>query len=477
MGRRPALACLALFVVLVVAGLWFHEPWADEAQAWMLARELGWFELQWRYLRYEGSPGLWHTLLWLPAQLGLPYEASIRAIAGISAIAGVAAFLRHAPLPWWLGAPVCFSYFVAYQYAVISRSYCLLVLCLVFVCVTLRDWHGRPLRFCLALVVLSHVSIHGTILALGFGAQALLDAWDRRHHRTDWAPRAMLVAVALFCLNLAVLLAQLWPPPDLVHYLPLREGAVGLVGYVMFYGGRAFFGHFGPPVAVGLTFALVVCAYVWAVRRRVIAGAVATIGLLALGGAKYAAPWHEGALVLAWIFTVWLAWERPRPASPVVPWPVSGATVALLLLHVGYAAATYIADIRGPYAAARQVADHLGRTVKPGETVWGYDFLVIAVQPYFERAIFPNVARIVDGKAIWLWSSRNRAVYRIRTAELCAGRPEWVLTIAETINPTKPNMLAIDACGYVLESEFAGTVVIQGQAYNTVSYLLFRRMD
>ena len=56
-----------LILVLVYAGLTLytllhHEPWRDEAQAWLLARDLGPVELL-HQLPMEGTPGLWHFLL------------------------------------------------------------------------------------------------------------------------------------------------------------------------------------------------------------------------------------------------------------------------------------------------------------------------------------------------------------------------------------------------------------------------------
>src|SRR5215469_7226872 len=51
----------------------FHEPWADEAQAWQLARSVPLTELFRHSLRYEGTPGLWHFLLAILAKLHVSY--------------------------------------------------------------------------------------------------------------------------------------------------------------------------------------------------------------------------------------------------------------------------------------------------------------------------------------------------------------------------------------------------------------------
>ena len=46
----------ALYAILLAAVVSEHEPWMDEAQAWLLAKDSSLTELFVKYLRYEGSP-------------------------------------------------------------------------------------------------------------------------------------------------------------------------------------------------------------------------------------------------------------------------------------------------------------------------------------------------------------------------------------------------------------------------------------
>ena len=54
---------LAGYAVLVASAIAHHEPWADEAQAWQLARYLSLHDLFVTYLHYEVHPILWYVLL------------------------------------------------------------------------------------------------------------------------------------------------------------------------------------------------------------------------------------------------------------------------------------------------------------------------------------------------------------------------------------------------------------------------------
>src|SRR5579872_4891876 len=72
-SRLPLYAAILACAAVLFAGVAYHEAWADEAQSWLLGRDASLFDLWTRLLHYEGSPGLWQTLLHLLVRAGLPY--------------------------------------------------------------------------------------------------------------------------------------------------------------------------------------------------------------------------------------------------------------------------------------------------------------------------------------------------------------------------------------------------------------------
>ena len=70
----PEWITLFFYTAIVVFAIPYHEPWADEAQAWQLARTLSLHDLLFKYVRYEGSPGLWHFLLWILIRVHVSYS-------------------------------------------------------------------------------------------------------------------------------------------------------------------------------------------------------------------------------------------------------------------------------------------------------------------------------------------------------------------------------------------------------------------
>ena len=69
------LPVFAVYLSIVGVTVGHHEPWLDEAQGWLIARDATWSDLLRTIPRYEGSPILWHLLLRLPARCGLPYAS------------------------------------------------------------------------------------------------------------------------------------------------------------------------------------------------------------------------------------------------------------------------------------------------------------------------------------------------------------------------------------------------------------------
>ena len=76
--KGRSLECIALVFYCVGHMLMFlvHEPWFDEALAWLIARDSSIYEILFVTPHYEGHPSLWHLILVPFAKLGAPYELS-----------------------------------------------------------------------------------------------------------------------------------------------------------------------------------------------------------------------------------------------------------------------------------------------------------------------------------------------------------------------------------------------------------------
>ena len=98
MKKLNTILVFILFVTLALVIGVNHEPWADEAQSWIIARDASCGEIIWDISRYEGTFPLWFLTIKLFISLGLQYEYFFIIPIIISSI-GLLVFLKSVDCP------------------------------------------------------------------------------------------------------------------------------------------------------------------------------------------------------------------------------------------------------------------------------------------------------------------------------------------------------------------------------------------
>ena len=154
-----------LFVLLVSAVSFFHEPWYDEAQAWQIARCASVKDILFDVPHYEGHPPLWHLLLVPFAKSGMPYNFSLSLVNIIFISAAVWVLIFRTKLPDMMKVTLPFTYFIFYQYGVVSRPYSLMALAVLLCAAFYGSKEEKPLRMVLSLMLLCASSAYGIVYA------------------------------------------------------------------------------------------------------------------------------------------------------------------------------------------------------------------------------------------------------------------------------------------------------------------------
>lgn len=175
-----------------------HEPWRDESQAWLIARDASLSDLFGHVLSEEGHPALWYLLLMPFAKLGAPYQSMTVISLTVMVVAVVVLFIADIPL--WVKVVVPFTPLCIYYLPVMSRSYCLVALCRVLVISLYPARRQRPWRF--AITIALAFQIH--VWMFGFaGTLFLLFAIDlHRFKRSLWPLLAPLASMVLTVMEL-----------------------------------------------------------------------------------------------------------------------------------------------------------------------------------------------------------------------------------------------------------------------------------
>jgi hypothetical protein len=453
---------LAAYSLVVALGIAWHEPWADETQAYLMARDNGWWRLMFHEIRYEGSPGLWHSFLWVLTRLHLGI-AGMHWISGIVAAAGIYVLLRYSPFPLILRALLPLGFWLAYQDSVIARSYVLYAVMAFAVAAILRRGSQQQLtrKSLIAVAVLlgliANISLHGFVVSFGFAIVAGILA---RRQSQRGLPVRIALPLGILCFFWLFAVATAAPPADVDfpagRHLQMvtfkvwarfgdrqakqelidlqthdytRPGELPMHQIHPFQPskGEAFWrkiarvlGLFTFPITNFGIFGLLVCglviaqAIVWhrprgQTRDPIQIGWIGLIPwliMILVFSRMYLAPRHAGMLWETLVACLWLTWPATqRNRNRNVLW-LRRATLAALVLaclnQLQWTGHALWSDMHQPYAGDQAMASWL-KTLGPGKRVAGFGYHSIGVTGWFHHPLYFN-----QPTTWWTWSQKPR---------------------------------------------------------------------
>jgi hypothetical protein len=459
-----------------------HEPWFDEAQAWLIARDNGFWALFTHGVRYEGTPALWHAVLWIVQRAGLPYGGLWLVSFGLCA-AGAGVILYKSPFPLWLRVGLIFSYFLAYQYAVVARSYALDVLFIPILALVFQEREQRPLIYGGLLGLTANTNAHSFVFA---AALALEWAWTCRRRVLAFEVRAYL-AIALYALFGAAAALQAWPPADINFLIP-KPGdnpllhALTLVTEAVIDRGDVW--SMSPPGwparVVGGALTLLVLAPMAAlwIKARTVGLAILTLGgLVGFSALKYGNFWHAGIIFLAIVFCLWISWGRRDALGAWMKRGLGWALAALVLVQGWDALAAGGRDMVSVYSPARSMAQVL--SAAPQKTVGVAGFKAFALQPYLPQNAFANYNERRPAPAYYLWRQGTTPIPGLSEdswGDLArANYDELLLSTFNVMGWNGPARYIIDArkAGYCPSRLFIGAMIWKTYAAESDDMMLF----
>lgn len=218
----PNLVVFLWFALLAAVCFYFHEPWRDETQSWLMARDMNLSEL-FRNAAFEGHPIGWHVVIKPLTLMGWPF-LSLRIFNTILVLGAAAVLLWKSPFRVWQKAILVTSPpFI--MCCVYSRSYTLVLLGLMLQAWFHRDRMERPLRYALSLGMLANTLVLCLPYAAVMGAWWLWEAWTTRRSWRVMASIALLLSLGL----LAVV--QVIPAPGKAEVMLLERWMQALVEF------------------------------------------------------------------------------------------------------------------------------------------------------------------------------------------------------------------------------------------------------
>ena len=424
-----------VYTALVGWAVAHHIPWADEAQAWLIARDASLREIFTTDLHYEGSPGLWHFFLWILCRMHVSYTA-MHWISAVIPVIGIFVFLRFSPFPAILRITLPFSFYLLYQYAAIARSYVAVPL-LIFVIAIL---FSRPARNLVSLAVvlglLANLCPQGCCISLGFAAMLAVRLWRNRRH--DAALTAQRLAAAGAVLGALWAIAALtasptrdnrfmpdWDPVYMQQHRAERQEAVAASRTLAADSDASHFrgynrlkryeSRFTGAITMGLSnswlvsliFVCVLVAFLWSRGNLVDIAPYILLQVLFSYVAGHA--WHLGNLFLAVLGILWVGWPG-REESNDAAWRsdeawraiLSAIVLVVVIEQCFWSVRALRQEATGKYSGDRDAAEFLAGHIA-GKTVAGFGYHCVGVLPYFPSNIFANQSR----EAFWHWKNKD----------------------------------------------------------------------
>ncbi len=231
-GKIHESAVLGLYSILNIIISFFHEPWYDEAEAWLIARDASFADILLVRPHYEGHPPLWHLILSLPAKLGLPYEPSIKTIQFLLAVTVVYLILFKSPFPRSVRLFLPFTFFFLYQYGVIARPYALVCIALFLIAMHWRKRNEHPWSMVAFMILLCLGSAYGITIAGGMSAVWVVESFvdDRNSFFKD---RKRLMAWGVLLVTAFAIVAMITPLEN--TYATVLKDIVSVHGFVWMF--------------------------------------------------------------------------------------------------------------------------------------------------------------------------------------------------------------------------------------------------
>lgn len=129
-NRQILFAAGAIYSILLAIASWKHTLWRDEAQAWLISRDSHSLASVVHNVRYEGTPPLWHFVLYFISRFTLNPEW-MKLPNLLFSIATAALILSASRVSVWARIGFVFSSFMLFEYAVINRDYMIGIMLLV----------------------------------------------------------------------------------------------------------------------------------------------------------------------------------------------------------------------------------------------------------------------------------------------------------------------------------------------------------
>ncbi|MEA2095913.1 MAG: hypothetical protein U9P73_04370 [Candidatus Cloacimonadota bacterium] len=376
------------YSIISYSWIWLHEPWRDEAQAWLIVRDLNFGEIL-KQLVWEGTPGLWHLLLNPLAKLGLPYYSEFILHWSIVVVA-IALLLFRSPFNKWIKISIIFSYYFFYEYVIIARNYSLTMLLLFALASLYNKRFKLPILYSLLILFLFNTNVHSFLAA---GALLIIYIWEVLEKKKY--SRNYLFAILIMLFGGLLVIFQIHPGNSnnaLVQFSLLNFNFSSVFIAI----GNAFLPAFGVNIYKGFFFSmfLIFLLFRFIERPKIfIFFLVSITWLFFIFGAIYQGKLRQHGLII--IFLIFSLWLENYYQSENIKFDGLKKTIYKRIKQIGYiiliislslsvfiSVKSYSNEYRFYFSGSKHAAEFIKNNIS-------YDQVIIAHRSYACSSLLP----------------------------------------------------------------------------------------
>ncbi len=375
---------LIVYVILNLVLAYFHEPWRDEAQVWLLCRDLSIPKL-FSIMSYEGHSCLWHLINYPFAHFGLSIYFQ-NAIGLILVFVAAWLLLYKTNISNGFKAILLFSPLMTYHFPVIARCYSMAPLILFLTALFYKSRKEHPVRYALLVSLIVHIHvvmvITAFLLSLGFLIENAIEYFARKrageaHVFSALLPRfaslflplgsALILALQLFNIESSSLLhiktASFFGTIERICEKIMERIMPKVIGL----GGRK-------PLLLFLLIVVTVCYFIFTrMRKAGIIPIMTILGTMAFQFWLYAMAYDASIqrfmlFIFVLLMGIIIAWDYDAPSetgSSVIPFIPEVTITALLILMVVHMYPDIKYDVTGPYSGGIEAANYIDANIPP----------------------------------------------------------------------------------------------------------------
>lgn len=366
---------LAVFITLsIIVGL-KHEYWADEANAWLIAADSSFIELFTKYMHTDGHPALFHVIIKAFQLFGLSYD-NFRIISLIFSTLGVAYFLFKSNYKWYIKVLLPFTYFVFYQYTIVTRGYCLVLLLLGILASLWDKRQEKPIPFTILLILLLSLESYTYLIA---GSIYLLYIVEYLYEYKRTKKHNKKYIICLIILFISFLLTALYVMP--------RSDSAFKPSLIPYFLSNTFITSFNTNFIIKIILSIVVAFFgikVLLKKKDKMTEAILIMGpLIAFYTIIYCNYWHSGILFILVIFLGWIYNYSEIKLFNIL-------LVIVCIIQISWSVCSCIYDYNESYSPAKEAAEFIKEYDYENMKIYGMEFYESAINAYFDKNIFYN---------------------------------------------------------------------------------------